>query len=460
MSSSHMHQPSITIYPGMRGGQPGDRSLWVDYALPEKTTPDRLAKLDDTGVVKEGTLVEPGDILVAALSPRQETKEDAILSRIHKSLVYAYKDRALVWDHDYQGEVVKVIRSPGLQRQTITVHIRTKEPLVVGDKLTGRHGNKGIVSRIVPDDKMPKDKEGRAVHLLLNPAGVVSRMNIGQALETAASKIARKTGKPYVIENFVPGTDYTEKVQADLRKHGINPDGTEELFDPETGRSVGQVMVGDQYMLKLHHMVEKKMTARSYGTGYTGSGDAPSGSGIPGGGQKMDMLATYAMLAHGAKHNLREAYTFKSDGEQDEVWDAVMTGRPLPPPQSTRGMTNFVAYLKAMGINTEKQGDQYTLMPLTDAQVVGDKQKGVRGISNGEVPMPERALYAKGARTLEETKGLFDPRVTGGMDGPYWSHITLAAPMPNPVFEPAIQTLLGMTKKEYETLTSEKLVGG
>ena len=456
MSSAHMHQPSVTIYPGMRGGNPGDKALWVDYAMPERTTPDKLKKLDSSGVVLEGTVVGSGDILVAVLSPSQATKEDAILSRISRSLVYAYKDRALVWDHDYEGTVVKVIRSPGLQQQSITVHIRTREPLAVGDKLTGRHGNKGIVSRIVPDAQMPRDKDGDPVHVLLNPAGVPSRMNVGQVLETAASKIAKKTGKPYVIENFVPGVDYSAKVKADLKKHGLSD--TEELFDAETGRSVGPVMVGDQYMLKLHHVVEKKMTARSFGHGYTSMGDAPSGSGIPGGGQKMDMLATYAMLAHGANHNLREAYTFKSDGEQDEVWDAVMTGRPLPPPRPTRGMQTFLAYLRAMGINTEKKGDNYVLMPLTDAQVTG--KKGLGGISNGAIPLPERALYAKGARTLEEVKGLFDPKITGGMDGPYWSHIVLAERMPNPVFEPAIQAILGITRKEYEGLVGPKLGAG
>lgn len=458
MSSEHMHQQTVTVYPGMRGGAAGDKVKWVDYALPEKATPERLEKLDDTGVIKEGSTVEPGDVLVAVLSPTQETKEDEILTRIHKSMVYAYKDRALMWDHEYPGEVVKVIRSPGLQKRTITVHVKTAEPLVVGDKLSGRHGNKGIVSRIVPDDKMPKDKNDQPVHVLLNPAGVPSRMNVGQVLETAASKIAKKTGKPYVIENFVPGTDYAAKVKKDLAKHGLSD--TEELFDPDTGRSIGPIMVGDQYLLKLHHMVEKKMTARSYGTGYTGTGDAPSGAGVPGGGQKLDTLAAYAMLAHGAKHNLREAYTFKSDGEQEEVWDAVETGRPLPPPRPTRGMQNFRAYLEAMGIHSEKVGDEYTLSPLTDAHVLGDKKKGITGVSNGEVPMPDKALYAKGARTLEETQGLFDPRITGGRDGEYWSHIDLADRMPNPVFEPAIQTLLGMTQKEYEKLTGPKLVDG
>jgi len=445
MTSTHMHQESVTIYSGMIGGKPGDKARWVDYSVPERTTAERMDKLDETGVIKEGQEVEEGDVLVAVLTPTKEVREDEILRRIHKSLVRNYKDRALVWTHEYPGKVVKVVRT-GRTTRTIAVHVRTQEPLVVGDKMAGRHGNKGIVSRIVSDDKMPRDKDGEPVHVLLSPAGVPSRMNVGQVLETAASKIAKKTGKPYVVENFIPGVDYTQKVKDDLRRHGLSD--TEELFDPETGRSIGRVMTGDQYLLKLHHMVEKKQTARSYG-GYTSSGAPPSGAGIPGGGQKLDMLTTYAMLAHGAKHNLREAFSFKSDGEQEEVWDAVMTGRPLPAPQPTRGMYNFLAYLRAMGVNTEKTGDRYILSPLTDKQALS--------VSNGEIPLPEKALYRKELVTTEEKKGLFDPKVTGGLDGPYWSHIELQARLPNPLFQPAIQELLGISKKEYAKLVSPEL---
>ena len=458
MASSHMHQLEITIYPGMVGGSDGDRAKWVDYSTPERTASTRMSKLDGRGIVKEGTIVTEGDVLVAALSPTQPTAEDAIVSRIHKSLAKPFRDSSLAWDHEYRGRVVKVIFTEGLNRKNITVHVATEEPLVVGDKLTGRHGNKGIVSRIVPDHQMPRSADGAHVEMLLNPAGVPSRMNVGQVLETAASKVAEKTGKPYVVENFVPGVDYSDRVKKDLKEHGLSD--TEELFDPETKRSIGQILTGKQYMFKLHHMVEKKMTARSMLTGYTSSGDAPSGSGIPGGGQKMDMLTTYAMLAHGARNNLREAYTFKSDGDQDAVWAAVMTGRALPPPQPTRGMKNFLDYLRALGVNTEKKGDEYTIMPMTDAHLLGDPKRNFVGISNGEIKLPEKMAVARGARTIEETGGLFDPKVTGGLKGQFWSHVKLAERMPNPLFESAIQVLTGTTKRQYDLLVSDHLPEG
>ena len=453
MASAHLHQQSVTIYPMMRGGKDGDLEFWRDYAIPERATMEHLRHLGTDGVVKEGSVVHMGDVLVTVLSPRDQTREDAILRRIGKSLVKPFVDRALVWEHEYTGKVVKVLRHAGLQQTVITVHIRTEEPLTVGDKLTGRHGNKGIVSRVVPDHKMPHDKDGKPVQVLLNPAGVPSRMNVGQVLETAASKISEKTGEPYLVENFTPGVDYTAKVLRDLKKHGLSD--TEELFDPDTKRSIGQIMVGPQYMLKLHHMVEKKQTARGFGTAYSSDGDAPSGAGIPGGGQKMDALATYALLAHGAKHNLREAQTFKSDSAQDDVWDAVLLGRPLPPPRPSTGMKNFMSYLRAMGVETERSGDELSLMPLTDEQILGGK--GTHGISNGEVPLPDKVLYAKGRLTLEEIGGLFDPKTTGGMQGEYWSHITLPQRMPNPLFEPAIKSLLHLTDPQLAALTGAHL---
>lgn len=437
LTSHHMHVETVDLFPGMLV----NKSRWADYTIPERRTAERLAKLGQDGLIKEGTTVAYGDILAAVLAPaeRGSSEEEEILSSIHKkSLVRDFKDRALTWDHDYPGRVVKVVKTG----KKVAVYVRTEERLAVGDKLSGRHGNKGIVSRIVPDYEMPHDTAGKPVHILLNPAGVPSRINVGQVLETAASKIAKKTGKPYIVDNFTAGTDYTQQVKDDLKKHGLSD--TEELFDAKTGKSLGQVMTGDQYMLKLHHMVDKKMTARSHGGGYSSKGQPVAGSGIPGGGQKLDQLTMYAMLAHGATANLREAQTYKSDQDQDEVWMRLQVGQPLPDPQPTRGMRIFQDYLKAMGVHVEKKGDEYVLAPMTDAQSLH--------ISNGKLKTPNKALLAKGLRTFEETGGLFDPKTTGGLKGKFWSHIDLAQRVPNPVMEKAIMSVTGIKKKEFEEL--------
>jgi DNA-directed RNA polymerase subunit beta' len=805
LTSHHLYAEYVDVLPGMLV----NKKRWTDYALPERATAERLAKLGDDGVIKEGQQVAHGDVLVARLGPTPKTKETDILAGIHrKSLVRDFRDNALIWDHDHQGKVIKVIHSG----RRITVHVETMEPAVIGDKMAGRHGNKGIIGRIFPDHEMPYDKDGKPVHVLLSPSVVPSRMNVGQVLETAGSKIARKTGKPYIVENFLSGVDYTQKVKDDLKANGLTD--TEELFDAKTKKSLGPVLVGDQYMLKLHHMVDKKISARSHGGAYTSKGQAPAGSGIPGGGQKMDMLTTYAMLAHGATANLREAQTYKcflgntkiitdhglkriaeivnkkldvkvasltedgtvemrpilkywkrplnmermvrvesmavaqggrfmrwvtkcteghefytsrgkvragdlipgvdtlytrasmpspaqmsvlvgslfgdghlskrhhnfpafqerhcarqkeylewkatvlaefsrravreyiasevgfnaagqemvewttlaqpafldlhrifygsgekrfppeafhrldilalavwflddgsavmggrqrlvrlhtnamthdekslaihrilqltgvtfrlnsdgkslacsrqgdtekflravapyvhpsmaykllgfesneklwadiqraecfnnkvietpvirvrdlpheeidfnnegstlynlevegnhnyfangllvgnSDADQDEVWLAVQTGRPLPDPKPTRGMGIFQDYLKAMGIHVEKKGDQYVLAPMTDKQTLA--------MSNGQIKFPDKALKAKEMRTIEEAGGLFDPKVTGGLAGKFWAHIKLQQRIPNSAFERAILTVTGMKQKEFETL--------
>lgn len=450
LTSSHLHEESIFLYEGMQV----NRARWKDYTIPERVSSERLGKLDENGIVKVGQKVYNGDVLVAAIAPQKTLSQDQLdMAAIRKSLVRGFRDAALVWEHDHEGTVAKVVRG----RDKISVFVRTDEPLVVGDKLSGRHGNKGIVSKIIPDHDMPHDKEGNPVQIMLNVAGVPSRMNVGQALETAASKIAKKTGQTYVTENFLPGVDYTQKVQGDLKKHGLTD--TEELIDPKTGRSLGQVMVGDQYVIKLHQQVEKKMTARSYGDRYSSvSGAAPRGSGIPGGGQKIDQLTTYSLLAHGAVHNLREAQTYKSDSDQEDVWDALITGRSLPAAQPSKALGNFLSYVKAMGVHVDKQGDAYVLSPMTDKQTLA--------ISNGEIKMPSKTLAARGLRTIEEAGGLFDPKITGarftdnGVEGKYWSHINLATRVPNPMFETPITMILGMKETEFDELVGPKLING
>jgi DNA-directed RNA polymerase subunit beta' len=450
LTSEHLHEESLYLYDGMTVS----RSKWKEYTIPERASAERLKKIGADGVVLVGQTVNRGDVLIAAVAPQRSLTTDMLdMAAIRKSLVKPFRDAALIWDHDYPGTVAKVFKG----KDKVVVYVRTEEPLVIGDKLSGRHGNKGIVSMILPDAQMPHDKDGQPVHILLNVAGVPSRMNVGQALETAASKIARKTGTPYVTENFVAGVDYTAKVLSDLERHGLSD--TELLIDPKTGKELGQVMCGDQYIIKLHQQVDKKMTARSYGGKYSAiSGAAPSGSGIPGGGQKMDQLAIYTLLSHGAHNILRESQTFKSDVEQIDVWDALIEGRSLPSPRASSAMGNFMSFLTAMGIHGEKKGDQYSIAPLTDKQILS--------MSNGALPAPTRTVAAQGMRTIEEAGGLFDPKLTGarftdsGVEGNLWTHIELPKRLPNPVFERAIQSLAKIKPEDYEKLVGKALVGG
>ncbi len=422
-------------------------------------TRDQLDRMGDDGLVRKGTKVMPGDPLV--LSMKKSNVQDRVgLSAIRKSLGEQYADRSLTWEGEGPGEVVGAFRKDG----EVVVHVKSIEPMQVGDKLAGRYGNKGIVTKIVPDHEMPHTKDGRHIEVALNPSGVPGRMNIGQVLETAASKIAEKTGKPYLVQNF-DGANQLAKVQAELKKHGI--EDVEELHDPATKQRLGGALVGNQHMIKLHHQVDKKVSVRS-GMNLPGHETEkydinlqPSGGGHAG-GQSMDPLGLYALLAHGARANIREMQTWKSEGpdtsaspqkqwqsQHHDVWDAIQHGDPLPTPKPTFAFKKFTDMLTGMGINMEKKGHEFVLSPLTD--------KHIKELSGDRVlPKPAELLYAKVDPKTGDPRpkagGLFDEKLTGGHGGRKWSRIDLAEPVPNPVFEDSIRMLTGLSDTDYAGL--------
>jgi DNA-directed RNA polymerase subunit beta' len=418
-------------------------------------------KLDDAGVIKVGQRVVPGDPLLIAMTPFK-IKDRMGISAVRRSMSGQHTDASMRWKGDYAGDVVAVHHK---NDGTITVHVRTEEPLQVGDKITGRYGNKGIVTQVIPDEKMPHTKDGKHIEMALNPSGVPGRMNLGQVLETAASKIALKTGKPYIVDNF-DGTNAVESVKADLKKHGISDQ--EELFDPETKQSLGKAMVGPQHMLKLVHQVEHKISVRSGMAAFAGeipekydNNLIPSGSGKIG-AQSIGHNGLYTMLAHGAKANIREMQTWKSEGSDPEthpgkkwpsqhtqVWSAIQSGEPLPTPTPTFSFQKFTDMLRSAGINVQKQGNHLKLLPFTDKQTLA--------LSNGEIKKPDLVTFAKVDERGElqtMAGGLFDPKITGGHGGKGWSHIKLPEPVPNPVFEGAIRKLTGLRADDFNDLAS------
>ncbi|CAB4131671.1 rpoB DNA-directed RNA polymerase subunit beta [uncultured Caudovirales phage] len=306
---------------------------------------------------------------------------------------------------------------------------------------TARHGNKGIVTKIVPDHDMPHTKDGKHLEVLLNPLGVVGRTNLGQVLEVAAAKVAEKTGKTYMVKNFAPNTDLHAQVTADLIKHGLTD--KEEVTDPLTGKVMGDVLVGPMHIFKLHHQVEKKLSARAGGYGYAYDKNMIPKGGGPQGAKSLGTLGLYSMLAHGAVANLREFQTQKSDASQgDQFWSALQAGEMLPTPKPTFAYNKFLGYIKGLGVNIQKTGNSLTLVPMTNKQIIEQ--------SNGAITDPAKSATAKNMRP--EIGGLFDPKITGGFDGHSWSHYVLPETLPNPVFEGAITRLLGMKQKEFTGL--------
>lgn len=463
LSSQHLHKPSMKI----------DSSIKTDvksfkYAHLESYTKDQFSKLNDHGMIQVGQKVMPGDPLVLA-SKETVIKDSSGIGRVRRSAKGQRTDASLRWDSDHPGEVTGVHRNK--KTGEVTVHVRTIEQMQVGDKISGRYGNKGIVTQILPDTEMPRIKGAKPddpsahVEVALNPSGVPGRMNIGQVLETAAAKVAKKTGQPYVVENFGKVDDMLSKVKADLKKHNLSD--TEELIDPKTGQPLGKALMGPQQMLKLTHQVSKKLAARS-GMNIPGAPIEtydhhlmPKGGGKTG-GQRIGNLGLYTMLAHGATANLREMQTWKSEGEDpaaegkrwksqhQDVWNRIQNGEPLPAPTPTFSYQKFTDMLRATGVNVEKEGSRVRLTPMTDAQVEAlAKESGGGKLKNSVIV---QAKLDKEGRPVPFKGGLFDEKITGGHDGKKWSYMELPEPMPNPMFEKAIPRVLGIKTTEYTGL--------
>jgi len=398
---------------------------------PEAVDLAKATKLDDTGVVKKGQNVRYGDTVLAVLRREATSPEDVILSRIHKAFVKPFKNRSVTWDEEDEGEVVEVIRTP----KKIEVHIRTNEKVKIGDKFSSRSANKGTVTAIIPDAEMPHTKDGGPIDLALNPTSIPSRINPSQILETAAGKVAEKTGKKFVVRNF-SGEDYLDSVEKAAKKAGVSD--KEDLYDPGSGKTIPGVNVGSQYMLKLDHPTRKKFSARAQGPGYTSELQPTRGKAS--GGQALDQLTLYSMLAHGAKHNLREMATYKAE-KNDEAWRALQTGQALPAPRTTFAFEKFTDMLRGSGVNVTKNGNELALGPMTDKQVTE--------MTKGEI---KNSMVVRGKDLKPEKGGLFDQGLTGGIQGENWNHIQLAEPMPNPVFETAIKSLLDMRQNMFDDI--------
>ena len=453
LSSEHLYKPSLYVGDSVRTGKKA--FLSHRYADFDK---EKYDNIDEDGVVRVGTKVKPGDPLVLALNEVSlpQGADEKARRRLQKRFRDRYTSAAQTWDADHEGEVVRVSRSG----KDIVVHVKTVEPMQVGSKLSTRHAAKGIVAEIRPDADMPHDEKGKPVEAMINPVSVPGRMNAGQILETAAGKIAEKTGKPYKVKNFETGVDYLEQVRKDLKKHGLSE--TETLTDPATGRKMKDITVGPHYLVQLKHQIDKKTQARGGGWIPAEAGAAPilydmdnqqPKGGGKSGGQSLGTLGMYGAIAAGLKHNVQEMQTLRSDSEQAaDAWDALTNGTPLPTPRVPFAYKKFENLLRGAGINLEKKGNEIQLTPQTDKQVLE--------ASMGELNRPNMTVRAKDDAPMKG--GLYDFEKTGGPQGKHWSHIRLAEPMPNPVFAKPIEHILGLKHNGLSSVISgdEKLENG
>jgi hypothetical protein len=340
------------------------------------------------------------------------------------------------WNHD---EVGKVVDAHTASKQVRFI-IRSVKSLEIGDKLTGLHGNKGIVSLILPDSKMPYNKNtGKPVDILLNPASVTSRVNLGQLMETAAAKIAKSTGTPYLIHNFSNKSNVAS-LQEELKKHGLSD--AEDIVDPESNKTLGNILTGPQYFIKLYKTSDQNWSARNTG-GYDANSQPTKGG--EEGSKSVGYMEMLGLMGSNARKNLKEIATTKSESNQ-VYWDKFLQGQPLPKPKTTFVSKKFLDYLTASGIKTTMKDGVITATPLTDADILH--------MSNGALKNSSMI----NSKTLGPDKGgLFDPAVTGGLDGEKWSHYKLAESIPNPLMERPIKSVLGLSTKDFEDITLGKI---
>ncbi len=338
---------------------------------PEVTTHDisnvsefKLRNLDEDGVIRIGAEVRPGDILVGKVTPKGETQltpEERLLHAIFGEKAKDVKDTSLRMEGGKRGRVIGVkifSRELGDQLESgvikrVHVEVAQLRTVSVGDKLAGRHGNKGVISRILPEEDMPFDENGEPVDIILTPLGVPSRMNLGQILELHLGLAAEALGYQAVVPSFSGATE--AEIKDELKTAGFAENGKRMLFDGRTGEAFAQpVSVGVMYMLKLHHMVEDKIHMRSIGP-YSLTTQQPLGGKAQNGGQRVGEMEVWAFLGYGAAYSLREILTIKSDDilGRSAAFDAIVSGKRIEETNTPATFNVLVRHLRGLGIDIE-----------------------------------------------------------------------------------------------------------
>ena len=323
---------------------------------------DGLKDLDENGIIRIGAEVRPGDILVGKVTPKGETEltaEERLLRAIFGEKAREVRDTSLRVPHGESGTIVDVKvftrensdeLGPGVN-QVIRCYIAQKRKISVGDKMSGRHGNKGVISRILPEEDMPFLPDGTPVDIVLNPLGVPSRMNLGQVLEVHLGMAAKALGWKVATPVFDGAID--TEIEDLLEEAGLRRDGKTVVYDGRTGEPFDHpITVGVMYMLKLHHLVDDKIHARSTGP-YSLVTQQPLGGKAQFGGQRFGEMEVWALEAYGAAYTLQEMLTVKSDDVVGRVktYESIVKGENVPEPGVPEGFKVLIKELQSLGLD-------------------------------------------------------------------------------------------------------------
>ena len=398
---------------------------------------DSLKDLDENGIIRIGAEVRPGDILVGKVTPKGETEltaEERLLRAIFGEKAREVRDTSLRVPHGEAGTIVDVKiftrensdeLGPGVN-QIIRCYIATKRKISVGDKMSGRHGNKGVISRVLPEEDMPFMPDGTPIDILLNPLGVPSRMNLGQVLEVHLGGAAKALGWKISTPVF-DGADEAD-VKELLKKAGMSEDGKTTLYDGRTGDPFDKpITVGVMYMLKLHHLVDDKIHARSTGP-YSLVTQQPLGGKAQFGGQRFGEMEVWALEAYGAAYTLQEMLTVKSDDVVGRVktYEAIVKGENIPEPGVPESFKVLIKELQSLGLDVRlysKDNKELELKENIDEGIEYDPEKSKKILPEDQV-LDEDDLkdgYGEESDDLDneeadEKEGLFDELDDEGED--------------------------------------------
>ena len=347
---------------------------------------DARKNLDENGIIKIGTEVKEGDILVGKVTPKgmaDLTSEEKLLHAIFGEKTREVRNSSLTVPHGGEGIVhdVKVYTKednedlPSGVSKVVRVYIIQKRKIQVGDKMSGRHGNKGVISLILPSEDMPYLPDGTPIDIMLNPQGVPSRMNIGQILELHMGMACKKLGV-HVATPVLDGAS-TEDVKAMMKEAGMDEDGKTVLYDGRTGEPFDQrISVGVMYFVKLHHMVDDKLHARSTGP-YSLVTQQPLGGKAQFGGQRFGEMEIWALEAYGASHVLQEILTYKSDDVvgRVKVYESIVKGTPLPNPGIPEAFRVLIKEFQALGLNISVIDNNDEVVGFKELEMTDDEEE-------------------------------------------------------------------------------------
>lgn len=414
-------------------GMDTDKSIRSSKTLytawkPGEYTKQQMQKLDDKGVVKVGQTLNQGDPVILGIrttQPSPGTMGKRILTDVSQT-----------WQHAHPGVVTDVVKT----RDGIKVYAKVSSPLALGDKISQRYGGKGTVAQIIPDDKMPRDSKGRPLDILFDPLGIVSRTNPSQMMQVGLGKVAQKLGHPIVVPQFMPkGQSRLKWVKDQMKKYNIP--WKQDVYDPQTGKTISNVFTGNIYFLPLKHIADTKMSRR--GTDQYSAQGIPGGSGQTG-SKRLGSMEIGALVGHDAFNFIQDAKLIRGQSNA-QFWRSLRTGQVPVLPGQPLVHKKFFAHLQGSGMHIRKTPKGVSIMALTNKDV--DDLAGSREVKTKDT-------YQQ--KTFREIDGGLFGKDIFGTDGNKWGYIQLDEPLPNPVMQEPLARLLRMSDQQFQNVVSGK----